>query len=144
MRENSKKTINYKKLFFEVLAIFILVFIAEVNCLSESIAAYAQPVDKYEELREVVNDAKDYDYKNGRNEDFEKALDDGFSNVKNKSDKKFYYGLARAIYYCNIGYYNTANDTFEQLNQYSVDDEKDILDADVQKVLCERKQENEE
>lgn len=144
MATKERKNINYKKLFIEAIASFCVMLGICLICVGQSITAYGATVNReYEQLREIVEDVKFYNYNNGRDYELEKTLDSKFSNAKNRKAETFYYGLARAIYYCNIGYFNTANDTFEQIENISTDDERDMADRDTQKVLCERKQSNE-
>ncbi len=139
-RENAKGKINYKKLFFETIFSLAAVFIAALCMLAPNISAKMEQSDKYERFRYILEEVDNYDYEKGRNRELETRLDKKYGEVE--KEEKFFYGLARATYYCNVGYYRTAEWAFLGLI-YDDIDESEQLEAEKRKVICERK-ENEE
>ena len=134
-----KEKINYKKLFFEGNISLALVFMATTFLTLQAVSAYGiVNKDKYAGYREIVDAVDEYDYKNGRDNVLEKEIDSKFAT--SEGDEQFFYGLARAIYYCNIGFYNTALDTFYEIG-YIAPDEAEYNAMKVRSVLCERKSE---
>ena len=134
---NKKETIKYKKLFFETIFYMTIIFVLGVCAFAPNIDAKKNQADKYERFRPIIEEVDNYDYKKGRSEELESRLDKKYGEVER--EEKFFYGLARAIYYCNVGYYRTAEWAFINLI-YDDIDEPEQLEAEKRKVICERKQ----
>jgi len=144
-KSNQKATINYKKLFFEVMSVLLVAFVITLAVLIPKIKEHG-PIETnlYGDYESLINEVDSYDYSKGRN----RELEDRIEQVWNKGDinkKFFFYGLARAIYFCNIGYYNTANETFSEIKTIVPASKNDELefDLDARTVMCERKQSHE-
>lgn len=143
MKRKDKKAaegnINYKKLFFELMFVLTILFVFFFAIIFPKLKEHGafSGVDKHASLREIVEEVDNYDYNKGRDKDLESKLDKGFNDTTN-TNKQYFYGVARATYYCNIGYYYTANETFEVLDQIYADEE--IEDLAVREVMCQRKQ----
>lgn len=136
--------INYKKLFFELMIVLTVIFIAVLAILYPVLKEKgAFDEDKYAEYREIVEQADNYDYSKGRDLEFEKYLDEGYE--KTYSDNKaYFFALASATYYCNIGYYNTAIEAYNWLEMNQLPEEDEVLELEKRRVLCERKMASEE
>ena len=135
----AKDGINYKKLFFELMAVLTVIFVAVIIILySFFVEKGVISDDKYAQYRYIVEEVDNYDYSNGRNLELEKRLDEGYEKT-NSDTKAYFYAFASMIYYCNIGYYNTAIEAYNWLNFYSLGDEKENLELEKRRVLCERK-----
>lgn len=137
-----KDSINYKKLFFELMivlfVIFVITLVVVLSILKEH-GAFDEG-DKYENFRSIVDEVDNYDYSKGRDRELENRIEDVWYN-SNRVDETYFYGLARAVYYCNIGYYNTAEDTFYIIENFTPDGE--LADLSAHEVICERKQNGE-
>lgn len=131
--------INYKKLFFELMIVLSVVFVVVLAILypilKEHGAFEDNSYDKFKE--EIVSVVDDYDYSNGRNLELEKELDEGFSTAFSAT-KKYFYGVARMTYYCNVGFFKTANDTYDILQDYLLPEREEQFDLEARKVVCER------
>lgn len=131
-----KDIINTKKLFFEGTIALSLILMSTIIITTNAISAYSPAgKDKYYNYREIVDQVDEYDYSKGRDEEFEKMLDNKFATTE--GNRQFYYGLARAIYYCNVGFYNTASSTFYEI-QFIAPDEAEYNAMRVRSVLCDR------
>lgn len=141
-----KVTINYKKLFFEVMAVLLVTFIITLVILIPKIKERnAMNKNLYGDYQKLIDEVDSYDYSKGRDYELESRIEKVWN--KGEINKKFYfYGLARAIYFCNIGYYNTANETFTEIKTIVPESKNDELefDLDMRTVMCERKQTNED
>ncbi len=96
--------------------------------------------DEFQNFRTIVKKVDNYDYSQGRNNDLEKELDDTFKN-EFSTKKRYFYGLARAIYYCNVGHFRTATYTFEQIKDIAPN-ESEKMEFEAREVICERKKAN--
>lgn len=137
--------INYKKLFFELMVVLTIIFIAVLAIFYPIFKEKGvfEEGDKYASNREIVEEVDNYDYSKGRNLALEEKLDKGYE--KTTSDNKaYFYALASAIYYCNIGYYNTAIEAFNWLELNQLPEEDEILELEKRRVICERKMSKEE
>lgn len=135
----AKDGINYKKLFFELMAVLTVIFVVVLVILYPILKEKGVfSDDKYASYREIVYEVDEYDYSKGRNLDLEKRLDEGYE--KTVSDTQaYFYALASMTYYCNIGYYNTATEAYNWLDMARLEDEKEDLELERRRVLCERK-----
>jgi hypothetical protein len=137
-----KENINYKKLFFELMIILAILFVTTLIVLLPILEKHgALEKNIYGEYAGLIKEVDDYDYSKGRNRELESKIEEVWN--KGTINKRFYfYGLARAVYFCNIGYYNTANETFSEIKLVVPESENDELefDLDARAVLCERKQ----
>ena len=138
-RNISEDSINYKKIFFELMAVLAVVFVITLIVLYPFLKEKgAFERDKYEDYRSIVEEVDNYDYSKGRSLELEETLDKGYEQTTS-DDKAYFYALASGIYYCNIGYYNTAIEAFNWLEGNALDDEKETLETEKRRVLCERK-----
>jgi len=142
-KKGEKDNINYKKLFFELMfvlsAIFIVVIVLLYPVLKEH-GAFNKEAEEYAVFSEILDKADHYDKNNGRDLEFEKQLSDGYS-VKDNASKIFYYGLASAVYYCEIGYYNTSDSIFNYLYSVVPNGKTARMDLETRDVICQRKME---
>lgn len=139
----AKDGINYKKLFFELMFVLTVVFVAMLAILYPFfLEKGVLEKDKYASHRAILEEVDNYDYSKGRDLDLEKRLDEGYE--KASSDQRaYFYALASATYYCNAGLYYTATDAFTwlKMNQI-VTEEREVIDLEARRVLCERKMES--
>lgn len=139
LKNASEDSINYKKLFFELMAVLAVVFVVALIVLYPFLKDKgAFDRDKYAEYRPIIEEVDNYDYSKGRNLELEEKLDKGYEQTTS-DNKAYFYALASGIYYCNIGYYNTAIEAFNWLEGNALDDEKETLETEKRRVLCERK-----
>jgi hypothetical protein len=141
----SKKTvkpdnINYKKLFFELMLVLAVIFAATCAILYPVLKEHGAFEDHtFDEYDELIKKVDELDYSKGRDYELEGELRKGYFDDRNAA-RQFYYGLAYAIYYCNIGYYNTAEEAFDQLYQRIPESKKARMDLESHDVICKRKQ----
>lgn len=133
--------INYKKLFFELMLVFAILFGVVVAILYPYINEKNKSIDKYEQYREIITRVDNYDYTKGRDLELEKELDYTVKNAKNDYQSHFYV-LASGIYYCNVKMYRLAYDAFEWLDVNKLNDRVEDNDAEARRVLCQRKAES--
>ncbi len=130
--------INYKKVFFEIVLILSIALVVSIQMVSSAISAYGViSNDDFAKYRGRVDEIENMDYSKGRDKTLERRLDAMFA--QSSGDEQFFNGLARAIYYCNIGFFNTAEGTFREI-EYIAPNEEELLIAKQKSVLCERKQ----
>ena len=143
-KNNPDDGINYKKIFFELMAVLTVLFIVVLVILYPIFVEKGViSTDKYASYREIIEEVDQYDYSKGRNLELEEKLDKGYEKTVSYT-KAYFYALASGIYYCNIGYYNTAIEAFNWLDQNKVvKDKTEILKTDERRVLCERKMSSE-
>ena len=144
MRKKTKKlakedNINYKKLFFELMGvlftIFVVVLVIVMPILEEHGAFKDKSYEKFKE--EIVEVVDNYNYEEGRSLELEKELDEGFSGAFS-AKKKYFYGVARMTYYCNVGFFKTAKETYNTLQSYLRPEREEQFDLEARKVVCER------
>jgi len=138
---SDKPIINYRKMFFEVIISLTVIFIALLYVLYPILKEKGafDKANQYEQFKGILDEVDNYDYSKGRNRELEQKLDKGFADAFSDL-KAYFYELARGTYYCHIGYFNTAKDAFEYLALYQLSDEKERLDYEARKVVCERKE----
>lgn len=138
-QNTAKDGINYKKLFFELMAVLTVLFVITLMILRPFLIEKGViNTDKYASHREIIKEVDSYDYSKGRNLALEEKLDKGYENA-NSDIRAQFYALASGIYYCNIGYYNSATEAFNWLIMNPFEDEKEALESEKRRVLCERK-----
>lgn len=138
MAEKAKIVINYRKLFYELMLVLTVLFIITVAVLYPFLKQHGA-FDPYSKLRKVVTDVESYDYNNGRDAELEKDLDEKWNNKELPQARRFYYGLASAVYYCNIGYYNSSEAIFNELYNIEPEGTGPKYDLEVRDVFCDRK-----
>lgn len=137
-KTTKKDNINYKKLFFELMVVLFVVFVVVIAVLYPILKEHGAFDNRsYDKFKEIVEEVDNYDYNNGRNQELEKRLDDGFSSSFS-AKSKYFYGVARMTYYCNVGFFRTANDTYDVLQDYLLPEEEEQLDLEARKIVCER------
>lgn len=143
-KSNATSEVNYKKLFFEVIAALAIAFAATLAILQPILKEKIDQIDKYKEYREIVDRVDNYDYSKGRDFELEKELDETISTTGNNK-KLFFYSLASGIYYCKFKLYGMAKESFEYIEFYeTVEDEEEVAKAKARRVICERQQQAEE
>ena len=143
--KSTEGEINYKKLFFELMVVLSVAFIATLAVLYPVLkehGAFKKP-DVYAEYRKIIKEVDEYDYSNGRNLELEKRLDGEFYKEE-VSIKTFFYAVARGTYYCNVEMYSSANASFDFAEKMAITEGKEQIDMEARKILCERKQASEE
>ena len=139
-KKDKNNTINYKKLFFELMVVLSVLFLATVAILfpilKEQGAFEDHTYDKYRE--DILAKADAFDGSNGRDLEYEKELDAGWAESPSGSGKQFYYGLASAIYYCKIGYIYSSEERFDVLYRMIPDDKGVRMDLESRDVMCQR------
>ncbi|MBP5674931.1 hypothetical protein J6W91_01215 [Candidatus Saccharibacteria bacterium] len=134
--------INYRKLFFELMTVLAIAFVATIVVLKPFIDEKNKDDSPYDKYWYILEKVDAHDYSGPRDLELEKELDQGYE--KTVSDEKAYvYAVAAMSYYCNHGLYNTAIDAYNWVNQTNPDDDKMETEAEVRKVLCQRKQDSE-
>ena len=138
----AKDGINYKKLFFELMAVLTVLFFATAAILYPVLKEHGAFGEdrQYAEFDSLIEEVENYDYSKGRDKAFEARLDEGFAEAAS-GPKTYFYALARGIYYCNIGYYTTAKNAFNYVEYYMPSGltEGEKYEHMSKKVLCERK-----
>jgi len=132
--------INYKKLFFELMAVLSVIFIITLAVLFPILKEHGAFDDHtYDDLRNgILAEADNYDGEKGRDLDFEKRLDEGWAASPSGSNKQFYYGLASAVYYCKIGFLYSSEERFDALYMMIPNDKSVRMDLESRDVLCQR------
>ena len=134
--------INYKKLFFELMTVLTVLFIAMIGALypvlkERGVFDAEDEFAVYDELLETVDY---YDGSKGRDKELEERLNTGYyDDQTTNAMRTFYYGIASATYYCEIGYYNTADQIFNALYQNVPSGKRPRMDLEVRDVICKRK-----
>ncbi len=136
---NEKDSINYKKLFFELMLVLSVVFVGVLAIIYPLLRDHgAFENHTYDIFDELIYEVDHYDYSKGRDLDLEKRLSDGWLDDTN-ANKQFYYGIASATYYCHIGYYNSSQNYFDLLYEMiPQDSEKPKYDLETHEVICDR------
>ena len=132
--------INYKKLFFElmtVLAVLFAIVIAVLLPVLKEHGAFGGN-DEYAVFDELLDTVDHYDGSKGRDLELEKRLREGYGDTDN-AIKSFYYGIASATYYCEIGYYNSSESIFDAIYQNVPDGKRPRMDLETRDVICRRK-----
>ncbi len=139
-KKKNEDNINYKKLFFELMIILAVIFAGAVCILLPVLKEHGAFEDHSNDIfDEVIKEMDNYDVSKGRDLAAEERLNEGWHDTKNLN-KKFYYGIALATYYCKIGHFKTADAIFEKLYENiptSRDNARNVLE--VHDVICDRK-----
>lgn len=144
LKKATEDGINYKKVFFELMAVLTVLFIVVLVVLNSVFAERGVfNTDKYAEYKAIVEEVDNYDFSKGRDLKLEERLDKGYENTA-VEEQAYFYALASLTYYCNIGYYNTAIEAYNWLSVSQLPDEKESLELEKRWVLCERKMASEE
>ena len=140
MQKSKKDTINYKKLFFELMSVLFVVFIIALIVLVPILKEYGVfDNHDYDEYREgILARADAFDGSNGRDLEFEKELDEGWAKSTSGGIRQFYYGLASAVYYCKIGYIYSSEERFDVLYNMIPNDKSVRMDLESRDVICQR------
>ncbi len=136
-----KDEINYKKMFFEIIITLSILFVAMLFVVLPAVSEKITGNDPNYHRKAILRTVDEYDYSKGRDKELENELKNGWESRDVKD--KYYYGLASAVYYCNIGYYNTAREMFYAIYEYKITTMEEELDYDARQTLCERKIANE-
>ena len=138
-KNDVKDDINYKKLFFELMIVLSVIFAGIVALIYPYLKEHGAFDDHtYDVFDELLEEVDNYDYSKGRDLELEKRLDEGWNDDTNVN-KKFYYGIAAATYYCNIDFYNTSQGIFYNLYEIVPNEGKPRNDLEVHDVLCDRR-----
>lgn len=138
-KTDAKDDINYKKLFFELMIVLSVIFAGAVAILYPYLKEHGAFRDTtYDIFDSILEEVDNYDYSKGRDLELEKRLDEAWHNDTNPN-KKYYYGIASATYYCNIGFYNTSQGIFYELYEIVPNGTKPHYDLEVRDVLCDRR-----
>lgn len=138
--KNSVDPVNYEKLFFELMGVLLVLFIIILIIVLPKIREHNKE-HAYDEYRYgILAEADSFDGANGRNLEFEKRLDEGWVKSNSGSGRQFYYGLASAVYYCKIGYINSAEERFDVLYNMIPNDKSVRMDLESRDVMCQRSQ----
>jgi hypothetical protein len=132
-------SINYKKLFFELMIVLTILFGCVLVILYPAFRDHGVFDDHtYEEFNDILDEVDNYDYSKGRDLELEKRLDEGWHDDFN-ANKKYFYGIASATYYCYVGYYNTSQNIFYELYETIPDNgEKPRQVLELHDVFCDR------
>lgn len=133
--------INYKKLFFELMAVLTVIFVAVIVVLFPVLkehGAFDDEAKRYAVFDELLETVDNYDGSKGRDMEFEKKLKEGYED-KNNATRSFYYGIASATYYCEVGYYRTSESIFEAIYQSVPSGKRPRMDLESRDVICRRK-----
>lgn len=135
--------INYKKLFFELMTVLTVIFVAVILMLYPVLEEHGvfgdKEAEKYAVFDELLDTVDHYDGTKGRDLELEKKLNDGYMEETQNANKIFYYGVASATYYCEIGYYNTADQIFNALYQNVPNGKRPRMDLETRDIICKRK-----
>lgn len=133
--------INYKKLFFELMAVLTVLFIGTVIAIFPVLKEHGGfgGSDKYAVYDELLATVDNYDVSKGRDLELEQKLNDVYYNENTDGARLFYYGIATATYYCKIGYYNTSEPIWNALYQNVPNGKRPRMDLETRDVVCKRK-----
>lgn len=132
--------INYKKLFFELMTVLTVIFAVVIAVLFPILKEHGAfgGSDEYAVFDELLDTVDHYDGSKGRDLDLEQRLKEGYGDTNNAA-RSFYHGIAIAVYYCEIGYYNTSESYFDALYQEVPGGKRPRMDLESRDVICRRK-----
>lgn len=142
-KQQNDDDINYKKLFFELMSvltvIFVIVIVITISFLINHGVFDAD--NRYAAFDEILDVVDHYDGSKGRDLELEKRLDENYYADNLDTAKTFYYGIASATYYCEIGYYTTSEQIFNILYMNVPEGKRPRDDLETRDVICKRKME---
>ena len=142
-KQHGAKSINYKMLFFVLMFALAGLFFGFLAILYPELKKRGVFEDhSFDIFDKLLLEVDEYDYSKGRDLELEKKLLDGWNDEKNLN-RKFYYGIAAATYYCNINYIESSEVIFSELyGMIPKNSKKARFDLETHDVFCARRRAN--